>query len=351
MARFTTITKEGSMIIINIDEKDTPFKFDCCEGKFYSFTGRNIHSIPSIFRHAKGNNGACILQYAIITYITSGNQDALTRIEKFITHLDKIHVYSYKELPTECPRGYLKWIEQNNLDINGDSLIEFKQEQYTKRMSAIECEIYNLMKQSFIAQSTPMKIFFSLTNLQRNIFCKIFKTSMKTFHWNFRQMVEQFIYTIDYTKKNGLENWENFLDTNRDFDYNDKLLRNIIQEKRNKKILEWETLFTNIETLSDDNFTIIVPKTIEDFAIEGKQQHNCVSYYYHGSIAQHNDIIYFIRKTIKPEKSYITNRFSVCHEKTVETKKINNTINDDTEAQQLIKKIDEKIKEILKTIE
>ena len=76
-------------------------------------------------------------------------------------------------------------------------------------------------------------------------------------------------------------------------------------------------------------------------------QNNCVGYYYHDSMARGRDLIYFIRYTATPNRSYITNRYNVYDEQTVESRIKNNDNNNDSKARELIKRIDEKIRELL----
>jgi hypothetical protein len=137
------------------------------------------------------------------------------------------------------------------------------------------------------------------------------------------------------------------VDTNRTFDYNIKLIDNAKNAERNKKILEFEETIRDIENLSNDTFTIIVPRTIEDFTNEGNMQNNCVGYFYHDSIARHDNLVYFIRMATNPNHSYITNRYNISHKRTIETRKVNNGDNNDKSALELIKAIDNRIRELL----
>lgn len=91
----------------------------------------------------------------------------------------------------------------------------------------------------------------------------------------------------------------------------------------------------------------VVPSSLKDFTDEGRQQNNCVGHYYHKSIAEGLNLIYFIRKTNSPDKSYITNRFNIHYQKTTETKKKNNATNDDQDALRFICRIDEMIRTLI----
>lgn len=171
---------------------------------------------------------------------------------------------------------------------------------------------------------------------------KIFRTSIKGICWYLRREMLDFLYAIQNYKE-----WEKVVDTNRTFAYNIKLIENAKNAERNKKILDFEETIRDIENLSNDTFTVIVPRTMEDFTNEGNMQNNCVGYFYHDSIASHNNLVYFIRKATNPNHSYITNRYNIYNKRTVETRKVNNDSNNDRSALELIKVIDNRIRELL----
>jgi hypothetical protein len=95
---------------------------------------------------------------------------------------------------------------------------------------------------------------------------------------------------------------------------------------------------------------VVVPTSIEQFNDESKQQNNCVSYYYHKSIAEHENVIYFIRRAENVRHSYITNRYNFYDKKTCESRAVNNRDYTNSDVTALIKEIDEKIKEIYSNI-
>ena len=163
------------------------------------------------------------------------------------------------------------------------------------------------------------------------VLLKILKTHMKIFSWTPQQDMHDYfslIFDSDYDK-NKYKWWE-VADTNRGFLWNYDNFKNILNAERNKKVMEWQSNFKEIEQLSNDILTIIVPTTQEQFTDEGRQQNNCVGSYYHDSMSVHNNIIYFIRKKNRPNKSYITNRYAVrgnwlSNLSTVESRAVNNS--------------------------
>ncbi len=68
------------------------------------------------------------------------------------------------------------------------------------------------------------------------------------------------------------------------------------------------------ETLTkmEEQYSIVVPETVEDFIQEGNNQHNCVGHY-SNSVAEGRCIIFFIRKKEAPEESFITAEYRDGH--------------------------------------
>lgn len=356
MARFTSITKEGSIIIMQTDEREQPFKFDCAERKLYSFTGRQVSTVNPILRNCarNSNHGVSMLIDALLAYMYNHDYEFMRKMEMFIPYLDIIDTSNIYQVPNTLPKGYIKWVKENNIGINNTTLNQFLAEQTAKKMPKAIAEIYNIIKERYGSGHRTVNNFLNMKNEDKEIFCKIFKTSMKSFSWNFARDMENFLSNILNASSNEYSyfptEWKEYVDTNRDFAHNETTIREIKNKIRNEKILSWENKFSAIETLSNDTYTIIVPKTMEEFTDEGRQQNNCVGRYYHDDMAENTQIIYFIRRKSNPNKSYITNRYSVRARETVESRMVNNAMNTDTIAHDLITRIDEMITDILKTL-
>lgn len=356
MARFTSITKEGSVIIMQTDEREQPFKFDCAEKKLYSFTGRRVSTVNPILRNCarNGSRGVAMLVDALLAYMNNNDYGFMRKMEMFIPYLDIIDAFNIYQVPNTLPKGYIRWVKENNVGINSTSLNQYLAEQTAKKMPKAVAEIYNIIKEKYGNNHRILDNFLNMKDEDREIFCKIFKTSMKSFSWNFSRDMENFMSNVRSASFNRCSSfppeWKEYADTNRDFAHNDITIRGVKDKIRNEKILSWESKFSVIETLSDDTYTIIVPKTMEEFTDEGRQQNNCVGNFYHGEMAENMQIIYFIRRKSNPNKSYITNRYAVCAKKTVESRMVNNATNTDTIARDLITRIDKIITNILKTL-
>ena len=114
------------------------------------------------------------------------------------------------------------------------------------------------------------------------------------------------------------------LDTNRGIETNNQLMQIYIDEKSNKKLAEQLQKLNFINNMIIDDYIIKVPQSIDDLIDEGKQQHNCVGSFYNESIRRGENLIYFVRRKDKPQKSYVTCRYNIEAEETVEHKLVNN---------------------------
>ena len=145
---------------------------------------------------------------------------------------------------------------------------------------------------------------------------------------------------------------EKYLDVTKDLTNNVTLLKAARDKERGVKVIAQEAKILPIESLSDEDFVVVVPKKPEDFTDEGRQQHNCVGYYYHDSIVDGKNLIYFLRKKDNPTHSFVTCRFYIDREETVEYRMFDNAEVDrwSDEGRAIIRfigRIDMKIREIL----
>ena len=98
--------------------------------------------------------------------------------------------------------------------------------------------------------------------------------------------------------------------------------------------------------LTFNDYVVVVPQRLSDLQNEGKQQNNCVGYYYNNSIKRGENLIYFMRKIDNPKKSVVTCRYNIDDNSTVEHKTFNNSWTDN-EQEEIISKIDEIIRKNL----
>ena len=345
------ITKENSFIVISTSKGAV--KVDCRDFSYISYTGRVVKHLPKVVTDEYNLNGWCRdVEYRILQRIRdlgrAGERnyaiDILKVYEKFLSgnNLDLIDGLGDYDIARETPKGFLKWCRDNECKADADALNKYTTMQYIKKLNDLDKKFYEYLSQKRVNLNVIRRL-----NLV-SVFRQIFNTTRKSGDiWCVYDDVRALTDKLNRVEKTFTEDEiKSALDTNRDFKHNVDILDNYINRERNNKILATENKYREIETLSNDSYTIIVPKSMEDFTKEGKMQNNCVGYYYHDSIADGENFVYFIRKTEKPEKSYITCRYNIRAEETREYRTVNNNGVGDEKAIELIHTVDEMIRQI-----
>lgn len=346
MPIITNITKEGQEFLLHMSDRDSPIRINVVTKDITSYTGRVVKSFPSRaeFDHNDklSTRGFQILIEGL-RHIKSNDmwykQKVITG-EKFFVCLDRLD-----ETISECPKGYLKWIMENNLRINRETLADFKWSKKSKNFSENDKDIINGMYK-YIGNWSG-KFDYD----EWKMFIRIYKTQIKEDVYNqfsigrnmcsFANLYGGFVKEMRDTIRKDV------VDTNRNFEYNSNLIENWKNKDRNERIIEQENKIRDISNLENNEFCVIVPQVMEDFTREGEQQNNCVGYYYHDSISMGNDLIYFIRRKSNPDKSYITCRFNVYTGRTVEARRVNNNSVNNNYASRYIDEIDEMIRKLI----
>lgn len=354
----TGASKAGTVVTITVRYRKFPITFDMVTEQYTSYTGRVVKHFPYAAVEA---NGLSHIDKLLISATRDG-VEALSRLELFLGQPDLLETVQFiYDLPVECPKGFIKWIREKQKPLNEDSLNEFKIVQALRQHSKEDLEFYEFLTSTegspadriFVGDKKLTDWYLTTDSVTRKIFNKIFKVSLKSFSWDFtRDMItwlKCFITPVYYDHRFAfsIDNPIHYVDTNRSFAWNNKMLQEIAESQVEEGIISKEDIIRPIETLSNEQFTVIVPSSLQDFTDEGRQQGNCVGSHYHKSIAEGLNLIYFIRKTKSPDKSYITNRFNIRYQKTLETKKQFNHPNDDKDALELINRIDEMIKTLI----
>lgn len=367
MARVYTITgieKNGLTVTVTIEGKDKPVIFDMAHLSFTSYTGRDIQRFPvGDYRFSQDAFSGIVpklLFNALLSNSKGGVRSNLNKVELFINNPEILGTIRYcSDLADECPKGFIKWLKENDRVPTMGNLGDFKREMALKRMTQEDKEVYELL---FGTENSPYYqynetykgCYFSMSAELRHKFNKILKVSIKSLSWQLKNEMSTFI--DKFIRNRGWDswrhecrpdNWEELLNTDRTFKWNTEHIVANARKAWENKIINNENKIRTIEELSNDTFVIIVPKTLQDFTDEGNMQHNCVGHFYHQSIAEGENLVYFIRKKSTPNHSYITNRYEVRSAKTVETRMFANAYNEDEEARALIKEIDKKITSLL----
>ena len=357
----TEVTKQGTRISVTIEGKARPVTFNMQTREITSYTGRDVRRFPVGEYHTATIRDNAISRLLFECFMTSHKQsllDSLLKLELFINNPDLLaNVNHISDLPDECPKGYLKWVQENGKALSYDTVEEYKDMKSIAQLDKESVEVYQML---FINDGHPLdkydfaEQYKELPTDLRNKFNKILKVSMKTFSWTLKEDMKKFICKIFMGRGwySGSEcrpqNWQELLDTERSFAWNTENISALGRGMWEKSIIATEDKIRKIEELSNDEFVVIVPKTLQDFTDEGNMQRNCVGHYYHNSIAEGRNVVYFIRRKKTPNLSYITNRYNIeFTHRTEETRKYCNADNDNNNARELIKEIDKMITSLL----
>lgn len=358
-----TVTKDKTLITCVLEDSGV-VTYDMNTKIMLSFTNKTVKRFPSNvycdweWKPSKIEE----LLFMALRGATDKQCTALEKLEKFMGVPDLLEdICEPQELPSDCPKGFIQWIRENERGLSEKALKEYLILKRKETLPKESKEVVELL----IGEGAPyqnsidfVNLYCDLNEKQRNSFNQILKTSIKGISWNLGYDVKQFVrLAIQGQPVTGEDafnsymytagNWEDVVDTNRSFKYNSKLLISISENEKDVTLIKREDTIRSITELNSNRFIIVVPKNVQDFTDEGKMQNNCVGYYYHDSIRKGTNLIYFIRKAKNPKHSYITCRFKVSDGQTVEARTVNNNDVDSKTAQNFIKEIDKKIREIL----
>lgn len=319
------------------NEENIPF--------YYDFSTQKTNITAQEARYLTFANSTARIVYKYVTQYTT---------ERFYSI--KEWIFSYPELwektfltdtlciQFDCPAGYINFLKSNNLHINQKSYDLFKLCSFFPDNKLILAknwmtifDIIDVAKKQYLFTHP---ILFSLIQ-------KIVMASAKNFEIlsHPADSISQIIYYCMVLKAE--ENNFSILNSNRGLAYNEGSLAETFKSKAD------EVLATSLQKINGINhyqvadYEIIVPQSIEDLNSESKQQNNCVNYYYNNSIREGRNYIYFLRKKVNPNKSYMTCRFNVKNKATIEYFYKNNRTVNNKEEIKILKQIDEKIRQIL----
>ena len=215
---------------------------------------------------------------------------------------------------SKMPQGMLKYFNDTNTEITTQEIIRY--------MLILKYGVAgaNFIKDYGIQIYEVIDKYIGIKNLQKSLIASIKNLYVAAIP----SEIDDLFHILDRADKNTLLQIGSMFDTNRDIGYNNKIIEKFVNRAKNAKIEENLRKLNFANNLEMGNFIVIVPQTMEDKAKEGQMQNNCVGYYYDNSIREGNDLIYFIRKKENPNKSYITCRYNVRYNDTIEYRLKNN---------------------------
>ena len=215
---------------------------------------------------------------------------------------------------SKMPQGMLKYFNDTNTEITTKEIIKY--------MLILKYGVAgaNFIKDYGVRRYEIFDKYIGIKNLQKSLIVSIKNLYVATIP----SELDDLFRILSRADENTLFQIGSMFDTNRDIGYNNKIIEKFVNRAKNAKIEENLKKLNFINNLEMGDFIVVVPQTMEDKAKEGQMQNNCVGYYYDDSIRKGNDLIYFIRKKENPNKSYITCRYNVNNNNTVEYRLKNN---------------------------
>jgi hypothetical protein len=343
------IKKDGQEIVIGIEQGyKRAYRYNIVTNELFMPTGKKMVHMSKALLNAYMYGGSKYRLYiqAIERAIDSYSKADILKLEMFLPNIDILGATRIYELPDTLPKGYIQWLRENGLEIHKDTLVRFQRESFAKAFNKEDAELLELLKSKI--NENYYSIFIKMTAEQRLAFRQIFKTTAKELVWDFKSDTCDFLACI--RDEIFPENWAEIVDPNRNYEYNSDLISDWENKERNDKACEWQNNFKFLEQIDNNKLVVVVPTDMPAFHAESRMQNNCVSYYYHDGMADHEQIIYFIRKKEKPNKSYITNRFDVSDGYTAESRAVNNRDYTDPDVTDLINVINKMIREKLEEL-
>ena len=242
----------------------------------------------------------------------------------------------------DCPKGYINFLKEHNLTINQETYIKYiMADKLHGNLRAVDM-YYKFMHKIMALNNTKFNYFLdNFTFIEK--LNKSYIVSAKNFEI-YSNIIRDMKDILDYAY--ALKDLT-IIDTNRGINYNFKLYSMAYGERQNTLLNNNLKRLNFLNGLTFNDYVVVVPQRLSDLQNEGKQQNNCVGYYYNNSIKRGENLIYFMRKIDNPKKSVVTCRYNIDDNRTVEHKIFNNSWTDN-EQEEIISKIDEIIRKNLK---
>lgn len=320
-----TIERNKNYINFLANGKTKPYVFDINTGILYSLQSKPLKNLPPKFKgclfdsNLPGNDMVLALMHRIINSPYDFNRNnwhftvsMFADYTNLFTVADKLNSLGYKY--------------HNYSDTQYNNLITV--EKYFKTFVKYYNEDNTITISDFVRQYYP-RFWAEEHNIEINeVFTLDFIKTLLSKNYTEKQL-NYIINTICrgacyyYMDNEGeFDYWYIIAKFNEYFEMCDKLevsyekdfFRGFINAKRMylvaKQEIDNQSIIDNYKSrnlfFEDDNFTIVIPQSTDDFKNEATQQHNCVYSCYMSEVVKHNTNVVFIRKKNDIEHSYIT---------------------------------------------
>lgn len=342
--------KNGAiMVFMTDDPKGRNYHIDFQQGHVYGLNNRPINSVNTI----REKFAFDVSQFPELQALNALWYDCNLRTPKFFQAVESLMSYPNLlnsdldssmlfVLEQECngklPKGYITWLYENKDYFSTVSLKQFMRNTFIKTLPQKLAEEINLCKEGMRLDLPQITHY----DAELCAMClRMIRNSLKRYetYWVDSQIIDIMQIVHQYPALRS------YLDDTKSVEVVHNILDAQKNKARNHKIIAEQSKIAALDGMQFGDLVVKVPLTMKVFNDEGKQQHNCVGYHYHESIATGKYFIYFLRKVDRLDKSYITCRVDRSNNKTVEHRFAHNAWADDNAAP--FKDIDKAIQEIM----
>ena len=316
-----TMRKNKGTIEIKTDRR--LYVIDFLNDKILS-NGKEIKALPYDVlqfyfkcRHSRAYDKETVL-LAYLIHCSDDNFEDYRKAESFISiAIQNLDLEYDVDLDDMCnfklTKDYLNWCREHEEPVCLRTIDEHRQEKLEDSIPKELKPYYVIMKFHDVAlDDVDKETLFKLLKIIKYTVCHLRAEEAVNDIENFCDLMDML------TNEN-----KKLLNTNRTISQNCRIIeqQKFVDNKAFESTLK-KLNFLNGECF--DDYIVVVPQNVMDLADEGFQQNNCVGYYYNDSIENGDNCIFFLRKKNKPEKSYITCRYSVDDKEVVEARYKNN---------------------------
>lgn len=317
-----TMRKNKGTIEIKTDRR--LYVIDFLNDKILS-NGKEIKALPSdvlqfyftCCQHPKAYDSETSL-LSFLVHVSGNSFEDYRRAESFISiAIQNLDLNYHVDLDDMCnlklTKDYLDWCRKNDEWVCFRTIQDYYQERLEDSIPKDLKLYYVIMKFHDVElDDVDKETLFKLLKIIKYTVC----------HLKANEAVNDIEYFCDLMDMLTNEN-KKLLNTNRTISQNCRIIKQqkFIDNKAFENTLR-KLNFLNGKCF--DDYVVVVPQNVMDLVDEGSQQNNCVGYYYNDSIERGDNCIFFLRKKNKPEKSYITCRYSVGNKAIEEARYKNN---------------------------
>ena len=318
-----TINRDKNYISFLADGKNKPYVFDINTGILYSIQSKPLKRLPPKFKtcvhYYSGTNNMVFALMDRIIYDPyqysenwSFNLSLFAENAELFRTADKLSSLGYVcknradvnknnlTIVNENFKAFAKYFNDNKKN----SVSSFVHEMYpliwAKKHNVEENEIFTLdvIRTLINSYFTEEQTDYIIRCMCRGV-CYFFIN--KDGGFDYRSMLDRFKKYFDMCAQMDLpyekDFFRSYINANRMYQIHKMHLDNkaIVNNYKNRNLL-----------FEDENFTVVIPQTVDDFKKEATHQNNCVYSCYLREVVNHRTNVVFIRRKENIEDSYIT---------------------------------------------